>query len=92
MSETTATENATTSASIKERVGIVVSTKMDKSIAVKVTRRVPHPLYKKIIKISKRLIAHDEEGKAQEGDTVRVEECRPMSKRKRWVLKEIVKH
>ncbi|MEO0454899.1 MAG: 30S ribosomal protein S17 [Verrucomicrobiota bacterium] len=92
MSETTATENATTSASIKERVGIVVSTKMDKSIAVKVTRRVPHPLYKKIIKISKRLIAHDEEGQAQEGDTVRVEECRPMSKRKRWVLKEIVKH
>jgi small subunit ribosomal protein S17 len=80
------------SKSIKERQGTVVADKMNKTIVVRVTRRVPHPLYKKIIKISKRLYVHDENSEAKVGDTVRVVECRPISKTKRWQLKEIIKH
>ncbi len=96
MSEVTSTESAPTetkgSSSIKERQGVVVADKMNKTIVVKVTRRVPHPLYKKIIKISKRLYVHDENAEAKVGDTVRVIECRPLSKTKRWKLEEIIKH
>lgn len=90
MSEETQTQ--TKSRSRKERIGDVVSTKMDKTIVVKVTRRVPHPHFKKIVKISNRFYAHDEEGKAVVGDRVRIGEIRPMSKLKRWELLEIVKH
>ncbi|MGF1678987.1 MAG: 30S ribosomal protein S17 [Candidatus Methylacidiphilales bacterium] len=76
----------------KERVGVVVSAKMDKTIVVEVTRRVPHPLYKKIVKRSQRYYAHDAEGTATLGDRVSIEECRPISRTKRWRLKEILKH
>ena len=76
----------------KERVGQVVSTKMQKTAIVETTTRVPHAKFGKIIKQVKRFYAHDEEGKAQLGDTVRIAETRPLSKLKRWRLVEIVKH
>jgi small subunit ribosomal protein S17 len=74
-----------------EKVGEVVSTKMAKTIVVEVSRRVPHPLYKRIIGKRKKFYAHDEDGKAKMGDVVRIVECRPLSKMKRWQLAEIVR-
>lgn len=74
-----------------EKVGSVVSSKMAKTIVVEVIRRVPHPLYKRIISKRRKFYAHDEQGQAQVGDVVRIIECRPLSKLKRWQLKEIVR-
>ena len=74
-----------------EKVGQVVSTKMAKTIVVEVSRRVPHPLYKRIINKRKKFYAHDEEGQAKMGDVVRIIECRPLSKLKHWKLAEIVR-
>ena len=76
----------------KERVGQVVSTKMRKTAIVETTTRVPHAKFGKIVKQVKRFYAHDEEGKAHLGDTVRIAETRPLSKLKRWRLVEIIKH
>jgi len=76
----------------KERVGQIVSTKMQKTVVVETTTRVPHAKFGKIVKQVKRFYAHDEEGKAQLGDTVRIAETRPLSKLKRWRLVEIIKH
>jgi small subunit ribosomal protein S17 len=76
----------------KERVGEVVSNKMQKTIVVKVVRRVPHPKFKKIVRVSKKFYAHDEKGQAQVGDLVKIRETRPLSKLKRWELLEVVKH
>ncbi len=70
----------------KSRVGVVTSNKMDKTIAVLVERRLQHPIYGKFVKKSKKLIAHDESNECNIGDTVRIEESRPLSKRKRWRL------
>ncbi|MDR1064922.1 MAG: 30S ribosomal protein S17 [Oscillospiraceae bacterium] len=80
----------TRTSSRKTRVGKVVSDKMDKTIVVAVEDRVPHPLYKKIIKRTYKLKAHDEENSCGVGDRVRVMETRPLSKDKRWRLVEIV--
>ena len=74
----------------KERIGIVVSDKMDKSIIVGIQRRVKHATYGKIIKKTTKLMAHDEQNDANEGDTVRIIETRPLSKHKRWRLVEII--
>ncbi len=74
----------------KTREGVVVSDCQDKTIIVEVTRRTPHPLYKKVVKSSKKYYAHDEENKAKKGDKVRIEETRPLSKTKRWRLLEII--
>jgi len=74
----------------KTREGVVVSDCQDKTIIVEVTRRTPHPLYKKVVKLSKKYYAHDEENKAKKGDKVRIEETRPLSKTKRWRLLEII--
>ena len=74
-----------------EKVGQVVSTKMQKTIVVEVSRRVPHPLYKRIIGKRKKFYAHDEEGSAKTGDVVRIVECRPLSKLKRWKLAEVIR-
>ncbi|PWT97488.1 MAG: 30S ribosomal protein S17 [Terriglobia bacterium] len=74
-----------------EKVGEVVSTKMEKTIVVVVSRRVPHPLYKRIIGKRKKFYAHDEAGTANVGDVVRIIECRPLSKLKRWRLVEVVR-
>ncbi len=74
-----------------EKVGQVVSTKMQKTIVVEVSRRVPHPLYKRIIGKRKKFYAHDEKGDAKVGDMVRIVECRPLSRLKRWRLAEVVR-
>ena len=74
-----------------EKIGQVVSTKMQKTIVVEVSRRVPHPLYKRIIGKRKKFYAHDEERSAKKGDIVRIIECRPLSKLKRWRLAEVVR-
>lgn len=70
--------------------GQVVSTKMDKTIAVLIERRVEHPIYKKYMRKSTKLLAHDENGDCKEGDTVAIEECRPLSKRKAWRLQRVI--
>src|SRR6478672_12615281 len=74
-----------------EKVGEVISTKMAKTIVVEVTRRVPHPVYKRIVQKRKKFYAHDEQGTAKTGDIVRIIECRPLSKLKRWRLGEVVR-
>jgi small subunit ribosomal protein S17 len=74
-----------------EKIGTVVSNKMAKTIVIEVTRRVPHPVYKRIVTKRKKFYAHDEESSAKIGDVVRIIECRPMSKLKRWRLGEIVR-
>src|ERR1700693_5344357 len=74
-----------------EKVGEVVSTAMQKTIVVEVSRRVPHPLYKRIIGKRKKFYAHDDEGRANKGDVVRIIECRPLSKLKRWRLADIIR-
>jgi small subunit ribosomal protein S17 len=74
-----------------EKVGQVVSTKMQKTIVVEVSRRVPHPLYKRIIGKRKKFYAHDEQSTAKPGDVVRIVESRPLSKLKRWTLVEVIR-
>jgi small subunit ribosomal protein S17 len=74
----------------KVRVGEVVSNKMTKTIVVRVERRFPHPKFKKIITSYKKFYAHDDKAEAKVGDTVRIEESRPLSKLKRWRLVEVV--
>ncbi len=80
----------TNRSSRKERVGLVTSAKMDKSISVSIQRQVKHPIYGKVIKKTSKLMAHDETNDAREGDTVRVMETKPLSKNKRWRLIEVV--
>ena len=74
----------------KERVGIVTSNKMDKSIVVSVELKQKHPIYGKFIKTTKKFHAHDEKNECNEGDTVRIMETRPLSKTKNWRLVEII--
>ena len=75
----------------QEKIGIVTSTKMQKTIVVEVRRRVAHPVYKRIVTKRSRFMAHDEHSKAHEGDMVRIVETRPLSKNKRWSLKEVIR-
>jgi len=74
----------------KVRTGVVVSDAMDKTVLVKIDRKITHPLYKKTVRRSSKLAVHDEGNEAHVGDTVRVMETRPMSKTKRWRVVEIV--
>jgi small subunit ribosomal protein S17 len=74
----------------KELVGVVTSAKMQKTIVVRVTRRVQHQLYDRYVRVNKKFYAHDESGEARQGDTVRIVESRPLSKLKRWRLAEVV--
>ena len=74
----------------KERIGVVVSNKMQKSIVVEIERREKHPIYGKFIKKTNRFMAHDEKEECNIGDTVRIMETRPMSKNKCWRLVEII--
>lgn len=93
MSEVQTPEAPVTRATVrKTRVGEVVSDKMNKTIVVEVERRVPHPKFKKIVRMTSKFYAHDEDGKAKVGDKVRIEETRPMSKLKRWKLVEVLAH
>lgn len=80
----------TRTSSRKTRVGLVVSDKMDKTIVIAIADRVAHPLYKKIVKKTYKLKAHDELNSAHVGDKVRVMETRPMSKEKHWRLVEVI--
>ena len=74
----------------KERIGVVTSNKMDKSIIVSIARRVKHDLYGKFLNKTSKFIAHDEKNECNEGDTVKIMETRPMSKSKNWRLVEII--
>ena len=74
----------------KSRIGVVVSSKMDKSVVVAIEKRVKHPLYKKFFKKTTKFMAHDEKNECGIGDTVKIMETRPLSKNKRWRLVEIV--
>ncbi len=74
----------------KERIGVVVSNKMDKSIVVEVETQKKHPIYGKFVKQTTKFVAHDEKNECSEGDTVRIMETRPLSKTKNWRLVEIV--
>lgn len=85
------TAEVTSRGTQKERVGIVTSNAMDKTITVAVERLVEHPLYKKAKKQTKKFKAHDKDNTCQVGDLVRIRETRPLSKTKRWRLVEIVK-
>jgi len=76
----------------KERTGEVLESKMKKTIVVRVERRVPHPKFKKIVRVHKKFYAHDEKNEAQPGDRVLIRETRPLSKLKRWELVSIIKH
>ena len=73
-----------------ERIGLVTSNKMDKSIVVSIQRRVKHPLYGKFVKMTSKFIAHDKNNDCNEGDKVKIMETRPLSKRKNWRLVEII--
>lgn len=75
---------------IKEEIGIVVSNKMQKTIVVKIENRYSHPIYSKTMIKTKRYLAHDEFGESNIGDQVLVQECRPLSRRKRWKLVKII--
>ncbi len=79
-----------TRAARKTRVGEVISDRMNKTIVVQTTTRVPHPKFGKIVKQIRRFYAHDEENKAKTGDRVRIMETRPLSKLKRWRLVEVL--
>jgi small subunit ribosomal protein S17 len=74
----------------KERIGLVTSNKMDKSIVVSIQRRVKHPLYGKFVKMTSKFVAHDKNNDCNEGDKVKIMETRPLSKRKNWRLVEII--
>src|SRR5438105_14306660 len=74
----------------KTRTGVVVSDKMQKTVVVQIQRRVPHPVYGKMVTRTKKVKAHDEENSAKSGDTVRIMETRPLSKDKRWRVVEIL--
>jgi small subunit ribosomal protein S17 len=74
----------------KEKVGVVISNKMQKTVVVKVESRYPHPIYSKTMIKTKKYLAHDEMGQCNIGDKVLVRECRPLSKKKRWSISKII--
>jgi small subunit ribosomal protein S17 len=90
MADMTNTNAAAERGTRKTRLGRVVSDKMQKTIVVAIERRVPHPVYGKMVTRTKKVKAHDEENQAKTGDLVRIAETRPLSKDKRWRLVEIV--
>jgi small subunit ribosomal protein S17 len=85
------TEQTTESTSQRTIVGVVVSNKMNKSIVVQIERKVKHPQYGKYVKRFTKLVAHDEENTSNMGDTVKIEQSRPLSKTKCWKLVEVLK-
>ncbi|HLV31625.1 MAG TPA: 30S ribosomal protein S17 [Chitinispirillaceae bacterium] len=74
----------------KERIGVVVSDKMNKSVVIEVQRKFMHPTYGKIVRLDKRYVAHDEKDECKIGDKVRITETRPLSKTKRWRVSEVL--
>lgn len=88
---TSATGETATQPRRNEKVGLVVSTKMEKTIVVEIEMRKAHPKYKRVMKSNKKFYAHDEQNSARMGDVVRIRETRPLSKLKRWSLEEIIR-
>ena len=88
--EETVMSNARTRGRGREEVGVVLSDRMDKTIVVVVERASAHPLYKKVVRVRRKFTAHDEENDCRTGDRVRIAECRPMSRRKRWRVVEVM--
>ena len=84
------TQTVDTRKNKKQRVGLVTSNKMDKTITVSVERKLRHPIYGKFVKKTNKFTAHDEQNECNEGDTVKIIESRPLSKKKRWKLVEII--
>ena len=84
------TSDARTRGRGREQVGVVLSDRMDKTVVVVVERASPHPLYKKVVRVRQKFVAHDEENDCHTGDRVRIAECRPMSRRKRWRVVEVM--
>ena len=92
MAETTKAAATETAAKLRnEKVGVVVSTKMQKTIVVEIEMRKAHPKYRRVVKSNRKFYAHDESNSARVGDVVRIRESRPLSKLKRWSLEEIVR-
>ena len=90
MTADTQTAKSAVPAKITELIGKVTSAKMEKTIVVEVMRLVQHPKYRRVVRISKKFYAHDEKREAKTGDTVRISSTRPLSKLKRWRLKEVL--
>ena len=84
MSDVTTTRRKTS------KVGVVTSAAADKSVVVRVENLVMHPLYQKFVRTSSKFMAHDEDNTCNEGDRVLIEECRPLSKRKRWLVRKVI--
>jgi len=75
---------------VKEKIGIVISDKMNKTVVIKVENRYPHPIYPKTVVKTRKYLVHDEKSECNIGDQILVQECRPLSKRKRWTLNKIL--
>jgi small subunit ribosomal protein S17 len=91
MADTTANSTEQQATRRNEKVGNVVSTKMNKTIVVEIEMRKAHPKYRRVMKFNKKFYAHDEQNSARIGDVVRIRETRPLSKLKRWTLEEIIR-
>ena len=91
MSDQEQTATAAAATNVRTATGLVVSNKMDKTISVASERKVKHPMYGKYLKRTTKVLAHDEQNDCNEGDTVSISECRPLSKNKSWRLVEVVK-
>ena len=91
MSDQEQTATAAAATNVRTATGLVVSNKMDKTISVAIERKVKHPMYGKYLKRTTKVLAHDEQNDCNEGDTVSISECRPLSKNKSWRLVEVVK-
>jgi len=91
MSDQDQTATDTAAKNVRTATGRVVSNKMNKTISVAIERKVKHPMYGKYIKRTTKVLAHDEQNDCNEGDTVSISECRPLSKNKAWRLVEVVK-
>ena len=91
MSETAVEQaHSATHGKRQEKVGVVTSNKMQKTVVITVERQINHPLYKRVVRRSKNFLAHDEKNECKVGDTVRIQETRPLSSRKRWRVAEIL--
>ena len=75
---------------VKEKIGIVISDKMEKTVVIKVENRYPHPIYAKTVIKTRKYLVHDENGEYNIGDQILVQECRPLSRRKRWILTKVL--
>lgn len=90
VSELNETDTTAVRGRAREEIGVVLSDRMDKTVVVAVERASQHPLYKKVVRVRRKFVAHDETNDCRSGDRVRILECRPMSRRKRWRVTEVL--